>query len=354
MSFVTRTQIIARLEEHHIPCAELSLQNGVTLLISQLGGRAYGPFLSPTSESLYWVPPVFSDARAFADYLAGGWNYGGERFWVAPEIQYIIRDRNDYFGSMFIPPSMDPGAWKLEKAGDYCWRLIQDLTLEAYNLASGRKSLRLEVTFSPAQNPLRHLGSEAELMEGVTYAGYEQAMLLREDTRDDILSAAWNLVMLKPGGEIFIPCTPRAEATRYKGDLDPRVLRIYPHYTRLQITGRQMYKVGFKAAHTFGRMAYLSNKEETDGYLLIRSFSAHPSSEYPEEPPHMPGRRGDVIHVYNDDGNFGDMGEMECNGQTIGGPTGRSESLDTLALYLFVGPKDRLQAILLELLGVEL
>jgi hypothetical protein len=86
----------------------------------------------------------------------------------------------------------------------------------------------------------------------------------------------------------------------------------------------------------------------------VRSFSTHPSSEYPEEPPDVPGRRGDVIQIYNDDGGFGDFGEMECNGQTIGGATGRSEIHDTLALYLFSGPTERLQAILYELLGIEL
>jgi hypothetical protein len=101
-------------------------------------------------------------------------------------------------------------------------------------------------------------------------------------------------------------------------------------------------------------MAYLRRQDNGLSYLLVRSFSTHPGSEYPEEPPDVPGRRGDVIHVYNDDGAFGDMGEMECNGQTIGGSTGRSESTDTLALYLFAGPADRLQAILFEMLGIEL
>jgi hypothetical protein len=351
---VKRAQIIARLEEHQIPFTELPLQNGVTLLISQLGGRVYGPFLTPESESLYWVPPIFKDAAAFTSHLAEGWNFGGERFWIIPEIQYLVRDRWDYFGSLFIPRAMDPGMWKLEKVSQDRWRLSQDLTLEAYNLASGQKSLHIEATIAPAPNPLRHLSAQAELMAGVTYAGYEETVLLCEIARDDILSAVWNLVMLNPGGELFIPCTPRAEATCYKGDLDPRVLELNRHYARLQITGDQMYKAGFKAAHTFGRMAYMQRREDGDSYLLVRSFSTHPSSEYPEEPPDMPGRRGDAILVYNDDGGFGDMGEMECSGQTIGGSTGRSEGIDSLALYLFTGPVDRLQAILVEMLGIEL
>jgi hypothetical protein len=351
---VYRNQIIARLDEHQIPYTELVLQNGVSLLLSQLGGRAYGPFLTPDSASLFWVPAIFTDPQAFTAHLPSGWNYGGERFWIGPEIQYLVKDRRDYFGSIFIPPAMDPGNWKLEASGPHCWRLSQDLTLEAFNLATGSKTLHIEATFAPTPNPLRHLSAQAGLMAGVTYAGYEQTAYLRESARDNIYSAVWNLAMLNPGGELFIPCTPGAEATCYKGDLDRRVLEFNRHYARLQITGTQMYKAGFKAVQTFGRMAYLHPENNGQSYLLVRNFSNHPSSEYPEEPPDTPGRRGDDIQIYNDDGGFGDFGEMEWNGQTIGGDTGRSESHDTLALYLFSGPADRLRAILVEILGIEL
>jgi hypothetical protein len=101
-------------------------------------------------------------------------------------------------------------------------------------------------------------------------------------------------------------------------------------------------------------MAYLHRRDNGSSYLLIRSFPNHPSCDYPEEPPDAPGRRGDVLHVYNDDGGFGDMGEMECMGQTIGGSTGRSENRDSFSLVLYSGRADKLQAILLEMLGVEL
>lgn len=353
MSSVHRIQIIKRLEENGIPFVEVPLQNGVTILISQLGGRTYGPFLGPESESLFWLPSVFTDKRDFASHVETEWNLGGERFWIGPEIQYMVKDRKDYFGTISVPRAIDPGNWHLEDVGAGRWRLYQDLTLEAYNLASGFKDLHVEIICTSAANPLRHLGWQAELMAGVTYAGYEQTVSLSESTRDEILSAVWNLVMLNPGGALYIPCTPAAKATCYKGDLDERVLESRPHHARLKITGDQMYKAGFKAAHTFGRMGYLNPGNGSQAYLLVRSFSTHPSSEYPEEPPHMPGVRGDVIHVYNDDGGFGDMGEMECNCQTIGGDTGRSEITDTLALYLFAGPLERLQAILYEMLGVE-
>ena len=353
MPLINRHQILKRLEEHRIPHFEIRLQNDVTIVLSELGGRIYGPFLTPQSDSLSWVPAVFSDQEAFSAHLPGGWNYGGERFWIAPEIQYLVRDRDDYFGSLFIPPSMDPGSWQIDRSDDSRWQLSQSLELEAFNLASGRKTLHIDVTLYPSPNPLRHLAANHELMEDVVYAGYNQIVRLREEQHDEILSAAWNLFMLNPGGEILIPCTPAVEVTCYKGDLDERVMSVRRNHVRFQISGKQMYKAGLKAAHTFGRLAYLHPRTDGPSYLLVRNFSNNPAAEYPEEPPHLPGLRGDSIHIYNDDGGFGDMGELECNGQTIGGCTGRSESLDMLSLWLFAGPVDRLHAIAFQLLGVE-
>jgi hypothetical protein len=347
---VLRQHILARLQENGVPLAELPLQNGVTILLSQHGGRIYGPFLTPQSASLYWVPPQFNDAAAFATYLKTSWNLGGERIWVAPEIQYLVPDRTDYFGTIFIPPAMDPGNWKLEALAGGRWRLSQEITLKAFTLAHGRKTLYLESVIQPAPNPLRHLRAGAALMEGVTYAGYEQSLTIIDRQPDDILSGMWNLVMLNPGGELLIPCSPEAEVTCYKGDLNERILHLEARLARLKITADQMYKAGLKAAQTYGRMAYLH--EAPDGaYLLARSFSNHPCAELPEEPPDQPGRRGDSIHVYNDSGEYGDLGEMECSGRTIGGLTGFSEAHDSLALCLFAGPPAQLKAIARQWLG---
>ena len=73
-----------------------------------------------------------------------------------------------------------------------------------------------------------------------------------------------------------------------------------------------------------------------------------------EEPADRPGRRGDAIHVYNDDGMFGGFGELECHGQTIGGETGRSSSTDQMLLWVYVGPEHKLIEIATHLLDVEL
>jgi hypothetical protein len=58
--------------------------------------------------------------------------------------------------------------------------------------------------------------------------------------------------------------------------------------------------------------------------------------------------------VYNDDGQGGGFGEMECNGQTIGGATGRSSSTDQMVLWLYVGAAEKVNKLVPHLIGVEL
>jgi hypothetical protein len=247
---ISDQSIMRRLEENGLPCAALNLQDGVSILISQLGGRIYGPFLRPGSGSVYWVPEAFADPAAFAQTLKGSWNLGGERLWVAPEIQYLCKDRNDYWGSSFIPPDMDPGKWNLRQAGPRRWKLHQDMALDAFNLASGRKHLHIETLISPAQDPLRHLTNYGSLIEGVTYAGYQQTVTISEKTHDNIVSAAWNLIQVHPGGEVLVPLSPHAEVTDYMQPIDSSLQEVHPDSVRVKITGRRQFKVGYKCCPT--------------------------------------------------------------------------------------------------------
>ena len=216
----------------------LALADDVHILITQRGGRVFGPFLKPDSESLYWVNPAFAAADAFKAYLASGeWNLGGERIWIAPEVQYLVRDRTDFWNSLHFPPAMDPGAFTLEQTAADTWRLHQDLALQAYNLADGLKTLHLENVIHPVQNPLRNADRFAELMDGITYAGYEQVLTLREDKADGILSEVWNLIQLNPGGVLILPASPRVEYTDYFEPVDAAHQTIAANHVRLRITG---------------------------------------------------------------------------------------------------------------------
>lgn len=352
MTEIMREQVVGRLEAHAIPYGSLTLQNGVSIIVSQRGGRILGPFLTPQSASLFWTNPAFARAETFKAFLdANDWNLGGERVWVAPEIQYGVRDRRDFWGSITLPPQMDPGNWRLVQDGD-AWTLSQTLTLDAYNLAHGQKTLHVERRIRPAADPLRSLRAYAELLDGITFAGYAQSITLSETRTDAIMSESWDLVQLNPGGEVLIPATPVIEYSDYFEPIDARYQTIDEHGVRLHITGDRRYKVGYKAVHLFGRLGYVNHLDDGRTCLIVRNFFNNPSAPYVEEPADCVGCRGHSVHVYNDGGMFGGFGELECNGQTIGGETGRATSTDTFVLWLYAGSRERIAEIGQHLLGV--
>ncbi len=358
------TSIKQRLEVNRLAYGELALQNGVKLLLLERSGRTLGPFLTPTANSLFWVSPVFAGSDTLAQFVKNGeWNAGGERIWVAPEIQFSVTDRRDFWNTISVPAQMDPGDWRLDEQPDG-WRLRQGLTLTAYNLAHGEKELWLERTIHPVADPLTYTRDYAELLAGVTYAGYEQVVTLREARHDDIMSQSWNVTPVWPGGRIIIPATPAVEVSDYFEPIDDQHLVRHAHHLAIHITGDSLFKVGVRAAHTFGRLAYyhsaagdsVTDADPAGGgaYLIVRNYFNNPSSPYVEEPPQTPGGAGDSIHVYNDNGLYGGFGELECHGQTIGGHTGRSSSTDQQMLWIYAGADEKIKRIGRNLLGVDL
>lgn len=351
---LTLAAIERRLDQNKLAYGELKLQNGVKLLVLERGGHVLGPFLTPKNNTLLWASPALADADALGRFVAAKeWNMGGERIWVAPEIQFNVGDRSDFWGTLSIPTQMDPGDWRLDEQPEG-WRLRQGMTLTANNLAQGEKELWIERYIHPAADPLTNTRDYTKLLDGVTYAGYEQIVTLREAKHDDIMSQSWNVAPVWPGGRIIIPSSPGVEVSDYFEPIDDQHLGRHGHYIALQVTGDRRYKVGIKAAHTFGRLGYFHPGAGSAAYLLVRNYFNNPSSPYVEEPPQTPGGSGDSIHIYNDGGLFGGFGELECQGQAIGGYTGRSASTDQQLLWVYWGPADKVARIGTQLLGAEL
>jgi len=352
---ITAQQVLQRLDENQIRHTTLSLQNGLFVILSERGGRVFGPFLTPESESIFWMNEAFADADAFRAFLASGdWNMGGERIWVSPEIQYSVGDRTDFFGSIRIPQQMDPGEQFLSSAGENRWKIAHDLRLQARNLAVGPKQLRLDKWIEPVDDPLRNLRAYDALQGEVIFAGYQQTVRIEETRSDAIRSEAWDLVQVRPGGHILIPTSPHPEYEDYFAPVDGEHLSIESWGIRLTISGRKQYKIGVQSAQTFGRLGYLNRLEDGRAYLVIRNYFNNPSAHYAEEPPVLPGRNGFSIHIYNDDGGLGGFGELEVNGQTIGGDSGRSTNIDTFVLWLYIGTPDSIHQIASLLLGVSI
>jgi len=353
MATVTRTHLAELLTGAGLRHAVVPLQNDVTIVVSERGGRVFGPFLTPDTDSLTWSSPALTSAEALTAFLAeDDWNLGGERIWVAPEIQFNVADRTDFWGTLSVPPQMDPGTWSLETVGTTGVALRQAMILRAHNLAEGELSVSLIQRIAAARDPLRDLAGADALLDGVVYAGYHHAVTLAQAAPSDIVAESWDLLALNPGGEILIPASPSAAYTDFFEPIDGDHLTREPKGLRLRITGDRRYKIGLKAAHLFGRLGYRGALPDGRAYLLVRNFYNDPSSPYSEEPANRAGCAGHSVHVYNDGGMFGQFGELEVNGRPIGGDTERVTGTDTFTLWCYVGPPRSVDEIAIHLLGL--
>lgn len=351
---ITYRQLTGVLDANGETYRILGLQNDIKLVITQRGGRIFGPFLSDDSPGLTWMNPALAEAESFASFVRDGqWNMGGERVWIAPEIQYNIRDRADFWGSHHVPTELDPANYMLASKADNRVTLNGAMTLQAYNLSNGTAHLQIERQIRLTLNPLTALRAGEELMQGVRFGGYQQAVTLEDTGEAAPVSESWNLTQLNPGGVMLIPCTPAAEASPYFGDPAPDALIPQGSAYRIAITGERQYKVGYKAAGVFGRMGYVNTLEDDQSYLLLRDFFNNPAATYAEEVPDQVGANGHSIHVYNGGAQFGRNGEMEASGQAIGGNTARSQTTDVFTMSVFVGDTAQINRIAEALLGVQ-
>ncbi len=349
----TFTQIVKALDANELVYELVTFDNDLRIILLEYGGRVLGPFVGDGGESLFWTPAFLGDPEALREVVtANGANIGGERFWIAPEIQYNVRDRTD-LGTYRLPAQIDPGSYQLDRPAPDQWRLRQRMMLNTYNTACGLKTLDLDSRIEPLPDPLRHISAYASLIEGITYAGYGQTVTLSETQHDAILSQTWNLIQLNPGGQVLIPANPCAEATDYsRGEPFEAALTVGAGGFRFPITGQHIFKVGYKAAHVAGRVGYFNRLDGQQAYLLVRAFGNNPSALYGDEPVDRPGWRGDSVQVYNDGGQHGGFGELECFGQAIGQATGLTTTTDTFQLWAYVGAPDRVAAIATHLLGM--
>jgi len=67
---------------------------GSTILILPHGGRVLGLFPPGSDENFYWTHPALESAEAASQLYAGSqWhNSGGERTWLAPEVDFFFPD----------------------------------------------------------------------------------------------------------------------------------------------------------------------------------------------------------------------------------------------------------------------
>ena len=347
------TNVLNRLEENDLKHQILELQNGSKAIITERGGKVLGPFLDDNSSSIFWINDSFTSKEDFKRFLDSddSWTFGGERMWIAPEIQYRTTNRSDFWNNIILPEDLEPGKYKLDLIKNNHIRLKEDISLTAYGQTPGQKTLNIERSFLPVDDPLRFRNDHDSLIKDIRFIGYEHRVDISEVKTDEILSEAWILLQVNSGGKMIIPIT--SPDIDYSDYFDPvgDYQEINNNFISLNISGDKQYKVGYNSASVLGRIGYLNKFDDNNFCLIVRNFFNNPSSIYCEEPPDIIGKKGNSVHVYNDNGMFGGFGEIECNGQTLGGNSNRSSSKDDMCVWIYLGEEKKISKIAKLLLG---
>lgn len=342
----------SRLHEAGFEFQAIQLDASHSIIVTAYGGRIFGPFADDdNAPSLFWINPAFTSSADFRHMVENGLPLGGERLWISPEIQYGAKDRRDFWGSLHVPHSVDPGTYALTTTDRDTAFLKTRCSLSAYNLSNGTKELEIEREIGPTTNPLSHSAQYEFIRDNINFFGYHHTVTLTDMNFNDTLSEAWSLIQINPGGTALVPSLHRLDHCNFFEPVPDT------HYTAdhtcfsASLDGQRQFKIGFPASASLGRIAYMHRLSEDDAYIIVRNYYNDPSSPYAEEPPAAPGRNGFSSFLYNDDGRFGGFAEIENVGLTIGGKSGRSKITDRMETWIYRGRVDAVATVANLLLG---
>jgi len=328
----------------------LTVGEGWQAVVTEHGGHVFGPFSKECPEGIFWIPETIKDRESYKRLIDQKiWNIGGDRMWIAPEIQFNIKDRSRFRETLEQPKTMDPGSYKMTREGESV-HLEMELDLTSYNTVEGSMHAALHRMIHKAENPLRRLPDYEELMKGLSYCGIEELIDLNVSSDEAVFAENWNLLQIRPKGTLFIPMyEPMRGTDHYEPAGDHEI--VAENGICLRITGDSRYKIAYRSAVLTGRFGYLADSDTDSSVLIVICYPNNPSAAYSEEPPLIPGDTGYSIHVYNDDGNSGGFAEMECNMPAIGNPTGMYHAADRLTKWIFTGKTEQLRRAAKLLLG---
>ena len=341
------------LREAGVRHTRLPLAGGHFVVVTEHWGKVFGPFCGDEPATL-WISAKAADPRGMKDLVqSGDWCVGGDRIWLAPEVQFNIPDRLhwDSGGAYVLPKAVDPGEYTLTQAESGCLRLEQSICLPLHNLATGVKKVRIRRTVRPARDPLRFTGGYAALREKVVFTGYSQEIELEDLSGGPAGVEVWNLAQFNPGGIVIIPTTGMVEYQDYYQPVSERYYRSEGSFAYLRFTGDRKYKIGIKAPGLYGRIGYFSALPRGSARLVVINFFNNPSSAYVDEPSGKIGAQGDSVQFYNDDGGLGGFSEIEVHGMSVGGNSGRKSTVDPVEFWQYTGGEREIVRVSQMLLG---
>lgn len=346
------TECTRTLKEAGKTTEVLQTPDGSRLVLLPYGARVLGLFAPGQDESFYWSNPALAavdSARAL--FVSAGWhNTGGDRTWIAPEIDTFFPDAE---GTRYVQPrQLDMSDYAVEPVGGGV-ALSKRMTL---HLARPDQDidLRLAKWLGPAPNPLRRERDLAAVVAATAYAGYTQRTTLElagHSVGAGVSLGIWNLIQLAPGGELLVPTYSRAEVQSCFGAMPAEAFRIESRLLRLKVDFSGSHKIALRAAALCGRAGYL-HAQAGAWSLVIRNFAVNPSGEYADVQRFAPEDSGYAFQACRvDEPEFGSFFELEYHAPALGAPPDPNRSDDTSQVWAFRGDRAAIEQIAGKLLG---
>lgn len=326
--------------------------DGTRLLVLPYGARVLGLYAKDNDQNFYWVNPELQGRESAQELFArDGWhNTGGDRTWLAPELDIFFPDYPDV-RRHWEPPQLDASEYVVEGGRDTL-SLRKKMTL---HLARPKRAAELELTkaLGPAPNPLRYERGLEQQVGAVEYAGYTlrtHLKLLGDDAQNLPQLGVWNLAQLPWGGELLVPTYSKAKPRVLFGEIPPENLICQDHLMRFRVTLRGEQKLAVRAVTTTGRTGY-AYQAGSQWCLVIRNFTVNPSGTYVDVPKDEPEDFGYSVNAVNVKSGLGDFCEMEYHAPALGHDMESAGGTDVSQMWAFRGERDAVDVIARELLG---
>lgn len=304
------------------------------------GGRILGLFNQSDQRNFYWTHSALESEESAQEFFhSNQWhNSGGDRTWLAPEIDvFFPQFPNLAMSTYWQPRQLDPGKYVFSSDK----RMVNDLILTP---SRSKQPIHLQISkwVRPALNPLRY-EPDWQRDANLTYAGYTQHTALRMH-RTELQHAVglWNLVQMPHGGELQIPTYGRSEPKIYMGQIQQDDLLVSDRLVRYRMRALGEHKIGLRAAAMTGRVGYV-HQTGNEAALIIRNFFVNPSGEYVDVPWRETENFGYAVQACNVHSALGAFSELEYHVPAIGGPTGLDHCEDVSQIWAFRGPVERIQ-----------
>lgn len=332
----------------------LTLADGAALVLLPYGARGLGLFAAGSNENFFWTNPALrTGCTAEAMFRNSGWhNTGGDRTWIAPELDVFFTDAA---ATQYVQPrALDMSDYLVERVGGGR-RLSREMTLHLVRPDRAVR-LRLDKWFAPAANPLRYEKELADVVGSVEYAGYVQRITLEaidQSATNPPALGIWNLLQLPPGGEMIVPWYAASVPQKCFGDLPAACVTFEDRAMRIRVDFPGSHKIALQAASLCGRAGYVYGGEERCS-LVVRNFAVNPSGRYVDVAKHAPDDEGYAFQMCRvDEAEMGSFCELEYHVPALGSGPEPARSDDVSQTWAFRGPRPAIARIARRLLGTE-